>query len=170
MRALGYGPEAPLRAEILSNTITSYSDMANWSASALKDVYIDAKVRLVDSGVSHGYFARRDFSIVAYTALSAADDPDMTFYEHYGCASQRNYSDYCKPEVQRLIDQQSEVADTAKRRELVQQIDEILISDVARVLFGFRTNYSARWPYVKNYVPHQAPYNFHRLQEVWLDR
>jgi len=30
--------------------------------------------------------------------------------------------------------------------------------------------YFARWPYVKNLVPHAPVYNFARMQEVWLDR
>jgi peptide/nickel transport system substrate-binding protein len=170
MRSLGYSPEKPLSADLLTSTITYFTDLAVWTASALKDVYIDAKVRPQEAGVLYGYLARRDFSILAYTANSAADDPDVTFYEHYGCGSMRNYSDYCSPEVEKLYDQQSQLFDKAKRLDLVHQIDERLVNEVARAPFGFRMNYNARWPFVMNFPPHQVGCNSHRMQEVWLDK
>ena len=36
---------------------------------------------------------------------SAVDDPDQIFYESYVCKSPRNYTGYCNPEVEALIDQ-----------------------------------------------------------------
>jgi peptide/nickel transport system substrate-binding protein len=170
MRSLGYTAEKPLHTEILTSSIAFQTDLAGWSAAAMREVYIDAQVKVQDSGVYYGFISRRDFSIIAFTATSAADDPDVTFYEFYGCASIRNYSDYCNPQLEKLYDEQSQTFDRAKRLKLVQQIDETLVSDVARVLLGFRINYSARWSFVKNYPPHQAAYNYHRLQEVWLDK
>jgi len=41
---------------------------------------------------------------------------------------------------------------------------------VARPMLGWRKEYFARWPYVKNLVPHNALYNYGRMQEVWLDK
>ena len=31
-------------------------------------------------------------------------------------------------------------------------------------------SYFAQYPYVKNLVPHNALYNYGRMQEVWLDK
>jgi peptide/nickel transport system substrate-binding protein len=117
-----------------------------------------------------GAVARRDFTLVGASTGIAADDPDMNFYENYGCGSQRNYTDYCVPEVQALVDRQSQTLAPGERLTLVRQIDERMVNDVARVVFGFRIFYNARWPHVKDYVPHQALYNYGRLQEVWLDQ
>ena len=32
------------------------------------------------------------------------DDPDPVFYENYACKSERNYTQYCNPEVDKMID------------------------------------------------------------------
>jgi len=41
---------------------------------------------------------------------------------------------------------------------------------VARPMLGWRKKYFTQWPYVKNLVPHNALYNYGRMQDVWLDK
>jgi hypothetical protein len=55
-------------------------------------------------------------------------------------------------------------------RKLVADIQRRLEADVARPMLGWRKEYFARWPHVKNLVPHNALYNYGRMQEVWLDK
>ena len=45
-----------------------------------------------------------------------------------------------------------------------------LEEDVAKPMLGWRNAYFARWPYVKNLVPHAPVYDFARMPDVWLDR
>ena len=40
-------------------------------------------------------------------------------YESYPCGSEPNYTKYCNPEVEKLIDQQSRETDLQNRRKLV---------------------------------------------------
>ena len=44
---------------------------------------------------------------------SGVDDPDAYFYEHYACGSERNYTQYCNAEVDKLLREQF---DTPARR------------------------------------------------------
>jgi hypothetical protein len=37
-------------------------------------------------------------------------------------------------------------------------------------MLGWRKEYFAHFPHVKNLVPHNALYNYGRMQDVWLDR
>jgi hypothetical protein len=37
-------------------------------------------------------------------------------------------------------------------------------------MMGWRLDYHAQWPYVKNLVPHHYLYTYGRMQEVWLDK
>lgn len=37
-------------------------------------------------------------------------------------------------------------------------------------MLSWRKEYFAQWPYVKNLVPHNALYNYGRMQDVWLDK
>jgi peptide/nickel transport system substrate-binding protein len=60
--------------------------------------------------------------------------------------------------------------DLAKRKRIVWEIDKQLVSDVGRIVFGYRANFNAMWPYVKNLVPHQTNFSYGRMQEVWLDK
>ena len=57
-------------------------------------------------------------------AGAGIDDPDQTFYENYSCKSNRNYTHYCDPEVEKMIDQQSMETDLEKRKKLVWEIDQ----------------------------------------------
>ena len=58
-----------------------------------------------------------------------ADDPDAQFYENYACGSQRNYTGYCNPDLQKMFEQQSMEADQEKRKRLVWEIDRRLQED-----------------------------------------
>ena len=78
--------------------------------------------------------------------------------------------DYCDEQVDRLIEAQSQELDRAKRLKLVWEIQRKLEADVARPMLGWRKEYFTQWPYVKNLVPHNALYNYGRMQEVWLDK
>jgi ABC-type transport system substrate-binding protein len=53
------------------------------------------------------------------------------------------------------------------RKDWYENVDVI---DVARPMLGWRKEYFTQWPYVKNLVPHNALYNYGRMQEVWLDK
>jgi len=170
MAELGYSAEKPLKVPLIVRAVTFYVDSATWIISQLKEIWIDAEMRQVESGVLYGILARRDFLLDVHSTGVAADDPDVHFFEGYSCDSQRNYSDYCNPEVEALYVKQSQMFDNAERLKLVREIDERLVRDGARIVFGFRNLYNARWPYVKDLVPHQTHYSYARMQDVWLDK
>jgi peptide/nickel transport system substrate-binding protein len=70
----------------------------------------------------------------------------------------------------KLIEQQSQELDPAKRMAQVAQIQRRLEEDGARPTMGWRVDRFAHQPYVKNLIPHQVVYNCCRLQETWLDK
>ena len=55
---------------------------------------------------------------------------------------------------------QSQELDSKQRLALVLDIQHRLEDDVAKPMPGRRNAYFARWPYVKNLVPHAPVYNF----------
>ena len=115
-------------------------------------------------------FAIHETSTAANLTAVGLDDPDAFFYENYKCGSTRNYSAYCNPEVDDLIERQSRKIDLKKRLALVTQIQQRLEADVAKPILGWRFGNFVQWPHVKNLVPHHVIYNYARMQEVWLDR
>jgi len=170
MASLGYSAANPLRGKLATRNSAAYVDAAVWTVSQLKEVWMAFDVEQMESAVWFGALGGRKYTIAVNSTGLGADDPDVNFYENYSCASKRNYSDYCNPEVQALIDKQSAMLDRAAREKLVHEVDRRLVEDVARVVYGFRINYNAMWPYVKNLVPHQTNYSYGRMEEVWLDK
>jgi len=166
----GYGPGRPLKVTMSTRAIPIYVDFASFVVDQLKQVAIEAALEQVETGVWHPKLTRREFELGANVTGIGPDDPDANFFENYKCGSPRNYSDYCNPEVDRLIEEQSQTLDPAKRLRLVHEIDKRLQLEGARPIMGWRVLYFQHWPYVKGLVAHQSIYNFGRMQDVWLDR
>ena len=80
---------------------------------------------------------------------SGVDDPDQQFYENYVCGAERNYTGYCNPEVDKLIDRQSIEADPEKRKQLVWEIERKLAEDGARPIIFYPRGGTCWQPYVK---------------------
>ena len=51
--------------------------------------------------------AKKDYTVGLNVQGVGIDDPDVVFYETFHCGSQRNYTNYCNPETEKLFDQQS---------------------------------------------------------------
>lgn len=167
---LGYGPNNPLKVTMSTRAIAIYVDFASFVIDQLKQVGIEATLEQVETGVWHPKVTRKEYELAANLTGIGPDDPDANYFENYKCGSPRNYSGYCSEEMDRLILEQSRTLDPAKRLKLVQEIDKRLQEEGARPIMGWRLDYFAMWPYVKNLVPHQSIYNYGRMQEVWLDK
>jgi len=170
MKKLGFGPDKHFKVTISTRAIATYIEMSNWVIAELKDVWIDAELEQIESGNWYGKLARKDYVMGVNSTGTGPDDPDANFYENYACGSQRNYTGYCDPETTALMERMSAEVNFQKRRQLAQEIDMKLQREAARPMLGFRYDYRTWWNYVKNVVPHQSHYSYHRMQEVWLDK
>ncbi len=170
LAAAGYTSARPLRVDMLTRAIAIYLDFASFVIGELKQVGVEANLKQIETAQWHPLVTRREFQIGANLTGLGVDDPDANFYENYGCGSSRNYGDYCNEQVMKWIDQQSQELNPTKRAELVAQIQRQLEIDAAKPIMGWRTDRFARWPHVRNLIPHQVIYNCCRMQETWLDR
>ena len=166
----GFGPGKPLRLEMVTRTSPIYVDLASFAVDQLRLVGIEAAVKQLDTSAWFPALARREFQIAANLTAGGFDDPDAYLVENYKCGSSRNYTDYCNEAVDRQIEAQSQELDRTKRLKMVADIQRTLEAEVARPMLGWRKEYFAQYPYVKNLVPHNALYNYGRMQEVWLDK
>src|SRR3984893_2810934 len=166
----GFGPNRPLKIELLTRGLPAFADFSAFVVSELKRVGIDASLRQVDSAQWHPLQTRGEFEVGADRTGVEPDDPDANFYENFGCRSPRNYSGYCSEQIARLIDQQSQELDSKKRLALVREIQTKIEETAVRPVLAWRLDYFAAWPHVKNLVPHHSIYGWGRMQEVWLDK
>ena len=107
MEKLGYGPNNRLKVTLSTRNIAPYRDPAVVLIDQLKEIYIDADLKPIDTTQWYPTLMRKDYKVAMNVTETAVDDPDVAFYENYTCGSQRNYTGYCNPEVDKLIDQQS---------------------------------------------------------------
>ena len=98
----------------------------------LKQVHIEGELEPLDTPVWYARMLRKDYSIGMNVQGVGIDDPDVVFYETFACGSERNYTQYCNPELEKLFHQQSQMTDFEKRRALVWEIDRKLQEDGAR--------------------------------------
>src|SRR5678815_1566909 len=75
------------------------------------------------------------------------------------CIRDSNYTGYCNEGITRLIEQQSQEVDPAKRRALVWQIQTRLENEAYRPIMGWRTDHFAHHPHVKGLTIHNVVYN-----------
>ena len=69
----------------------------------LKEVYIDGTLKTIETSNWHATVARKDYMVGLNATAVGVDDPDANFFENYSCGSQRNYTGYCKPEMEKLF-------------------------------------------------------------------
>jgi len=171
MQKAGYGPEKHLAVKVSTRNIPVYRDPAVILIDQLKSIYIDGELEVVDTAQWFPKVARRDYSLGLNLTGNAVDDPDQSFYENYSCNSERNYTNYCNKEIEKLFDAQSMETDVSKRKKLVWDIDKKLQEDVARpIIFHGRTG-TCWQPYVKGVtVMVNSSYNGYRYEDVWLDK
>ena len=146
MEKLGYGPNNRLKVTVATRNIAPYRDPAVILISQLKEIYIDADLKPIDTAQWYPTLTRKDFKIAMNVTETAVDDPDVAFYENYACGSQRNYTAYCNPEVDKLIDQQSAESNIEKRKKIVWEIEKKLIEDDARPILFYTKAANCRVP------------------------
>src|SRR5260370_4684382 len=126
MEKRGCGPERRLAVTASTRNVTAYRDPAVISIDQLKEVYIDGVLETIETANWYPKLTRKDYAVAVSVSENGLDDPDQQFYENYVCGADRNYTGYCNPEVDKLIDQQSIEPDPGKRRRLVSQIEKTL--------------------------------------------
>src|SRR4051794_1906855 len=171
MEKHGYGPDKRLTIKVATRNIAQYRDPAVILIDQLKHIYIDGELEVVETANWFPKIARKDFVLAANLSGSGVDDPDAYFYEHYACGSERNYTNYCNPELEKMYERQSMEPDQEKRKKIVWEIDRILTEDAARPIV-YRYNLgTCRYPRVKNVATQtNSIFNSWRLENTWLDQ
>src|SRR5216683_1654259 len=171
MEKLGYGPNKRLAVTVSTRNIPPYRDPAVILIDQLKEIYIDGVLEAVDTTQWYPRIMRKDFTVGLNVSESAVDDPDQQFYENYVCTAERNYTGYCSPEVDKLVDRQSAESDKEKRKELVWEIERRLAQDGARPVIFYPRQATCRHPQVKGMTMMvNSIYNGYRYEDLWLDK
>ena len=171
MRELGYSADKPLKIKVSTRNIPTYRDQAVILIDHLKKVFIEGELEPLDTAVWYNRMARKDFTVGMNVQGVGIDDPDVVFYETFSCGSERNYTNYCSPEIEKLFEQQSRMTDREARKKLVWEIDKKLQEDGARPVIQHDWGATCWRPYVKGLnLAVNTIYNHWRFEDVWMDR
>jgi peptide/nickel transport system substrate-binding protein len=171
MEKLGYGPDKRLAVTVSARNMPVYRDPPIILISQLKEIYIDAELQIIETVQWYPKIMRKDYSVGLSISENSLDDPDQTFYENYVCGAEHNYSGYCNPELDNLIDQQSMEPDPEKRKQLVWRIERELAQDDAQPIIFYGRVANCRQPQVKGLTfMVNNMFNGWRMEDVWLDR
>ena len=171
MESLGYGPGNKLKVKIATRDFSSYKDPAVILVDQLNKIFFDAEMELVESSIWHSRLTKKDYTIGMNTSGVGIDDPDVVLKAAYSCKSEANYTGFCDPRVEKLLDEQSQEPDIAKRRLIVWEIERILAEDVARPIIYHNRAATCWHPYMKGHVhTENSLYNNWRFDTVWLDK
>lgn len=171
MKELGYGPDKPLKIKVATRNIAIYRDPAVILIDQLKQIYIDAELEPIDTTIWYNKIQQKQYQVGLNLTGAGLDDPDGVFYENFYSTSDRNYTAYKNPEIDKMIDAQSAETDIAKRKVLVGEIERALLKDAARPPINHNVANTCWAPALKNLVlQHNSIYNGWRLEEVWLDK
>jgi peptide/nickel transport system substrate-binding protein len=171
MQKLGYSDAKPLQIKIQTRNLPTYRDPAVILTDQLKKIYITSEIDILDTPRWYARLAKKDYTIGLNVTGVSVDDPDGNIVENYSCKSERNYTQYCNAEVDRLLVAQSSELDREKRKKMVWDIERLLVEDAARPIILHSTAGNCWQPHVKNFRPHDnSQYNNLRFEDVWLEK
>jgi peptide/nickel transport system substrate-binding protein len=171
MQKLGYSDAKPLPIKIQTRNLPTYRDPAVILADQLKKIYITGELDILDTPRWYSKLQKKDYTIGLNVTGVSVDDPDGNLVENYSCNSERNYTQYCNAGVDKLLAAQSRELDKDKRRNIVFDIERLLVEDAARPIILHSSAANCWQPYVRNFHPHDnSQYNNLRFEDVWLDK
>ena len=171
MEGLGYSKDKPLKVKVSTRNIAIYRDPAVILIDQLKNIYIEAELDPIDTTVWYTKIQRKDYQLGMNLTGLGVDDPDTNFYENFYSTSDRNYTSYKNPEIDKLIDQQSAETDQEKRKKIVWEIEKKLAEDGARPVIVHNIGNTCWIPQLKGVVlQHNSIYNGWRFEDMWLER
>lgn len=111
-----------------------------------------------------------DFDTIAYELGVSLDDPDDALVVQFLTGAGRNYVGYSDPDVDRLIAQQSVTLDRTKRKDIVLNINKILLDNVTLVFIHWPLQNWTWQSYVKGFASKSSLYSNYRQTTVWMDK
>ena len=157
-----------------STTILSWSQYSFLSNAAvvvqdqLKQIGISADVNLEENAAFIKDYLDNNFDLTV-TGNSAYVDPNDIYLRFFGTNQGSNGVRYSNPKADDLIAQGVATTDQAKRKQIYQQLQQLLLDDLPWVNLYIANQFEAMKTYVKGYT-HIATGTNYMLKDVWLDR
>ncbi len=171
MEKLGYGPSNKLKIKLTTRDYNTFRDPAVIMVDQLNKIYFDAELDVIESSLWYTRLFKKEFAVALNLAGNGLDDPDSVLKMGFSCKSEANFTRYCNPDVDKMLDQQSQESDAVKRKAIVWDIERILAKDMARPVIYHGIQATCWHPHLKGFVQHvNSIYNNWRFNNVWLEK
>jgi peptide/nickel transport system substrate-binding protein len=109
---------------------------------------------------------KKDFD-AAIIGWIGAIDPDDWLYARFHTGEQWNTTGYSNPEVDKLLEEGRATTDQARRKELYDRAQQLIVTEAPFAFFYLYDQYEALRDYVKGYA-HMANNSKATFKQVWL--
>jgi peptide/nickel transport system substrate-binding protein len=157
-----------------STTILSWSQYSFLSNAAvvfqdqLKQIGISADVNLEENAAFIKDYLDNNFDLTV-SGTSAYVDPNDIYLRNFGTGQPSNAVRYSNPKADELIAAGVATTDQAKRKQIYQQLQQLLLDDVPWINLYIANQFEAMKTYVKGYTHIPTGSNY-TLKDVWLDK
>src|SRR5262249_61694040 len=93
--------------------------------------YIEGELETIDTAQWYPKVQRKDYTVALNLTGTFTDDPDAMLFENYACGGVGNYNGYCKPQIDKLIEQQTIESHQEKSKNNVWDIERRQTQDEA---------------------------------------
>ncbi len=164
------GVALPLKGTLLSRT--DFKDDFTWTQQALAKAGIALDLDARDNAAAYDAAYKGQFDVIIWTVSIVLDDPDATFAEISTGTPKavRNWSALVDQQIDDLYAKQTVELDNAKRKALVNQMDQRALSIFQTVQLFFHKFNNGIYNTVQNYKYHGSLYTNKRYQDVWLSK
>lgn len=108
----------------------------------LKEIGINVKLNTVSYETLLDMRDSGNFDMLIWNVLVAnTGDPEKYLRENWYSTSASNQTGYNNPEVDRLLDELAKEFDSEKRKELIIDIQQLIMDDASTIFFGYETTY-----------------------------
>lgn len=115
---------------------------AQAAQASLKEIGIKVKLTTVSYETLLDVRDSGKYDLLIWNVLVAnTGDPEKYLRENWYSTSASNTAGYNNKEVDKLLDQLSEEFDESKRKDLIIQIQQLIMDDAATVFFGYETTF-----------------------------
>ena len=145
-------------------------DIAQLAQRYLKDVGIEAELKIEEYGAYMATTFAGKFEGLAIGPLSIAWEPDSVLYGLYAPDQPRNNGHVNDPKITAMLKEQRRTQDLEARKKLIFDLQRY-IAEQQYYVYLYAVGVTGTWqPYVKNYTPNPTFDYGGRAAALWLDR
>ncbi|MBI2906648.1 MAG: ABC transporter substrate-binding protein [Chloroflexi bacterium] len=159
-----------IETTILCTTTSYIKEHAEFAQAQLAKIGIKATVQALDSPAWKTRIYDGSFGLAGYADASAIEDPDILLGEYFLKGSPKNYGAWSNQKFDDMYALQSKTVDTAKRKEMLWEMQRLLHQEAPRVISVWSTFYAVSWPDLKDWRQGRSFFLGNQLQDVWLAR